>query len=167
MQASGCVSLVGCARWQVRGLSLEDRYRFAMSPCNTRIPSAMAALLHFATAYAARTPVPLDMAVPERVPANSEELRRLEESYQVLRAAKHHDWQIVDWQLKYRVRRCCWTLSYRVRRCSWTDIACLGGVFAAVCHSNAVCCATSALLCHAGALSARVWLAYEQTLALR
>ena len=68
---------------QVRGLSLEDRYRFAMSPCNTRNPAAMASLLHFATAYAARTPVPLDLAVPDRVPGSSEELKRLEETYQV------------------------------------------------------------------------------------
>ncbi len=67
----------------MRGLSLEDRYRFAMSPCNTRNPAAMASLLHFATAYAARTPVPLDLAVPDRVPGSSEELKRLEETYQV------------------------------------------------------------------------------------
>ena len=46
-------------------------------------PAAMASLLHFATAYAARTPVPLDLAVPDRVPASSEELKRLEETYQV------------------------------------------------------------------------------------
>ena len=68
----------------MRGLSLEDRYRFAMSPCNTRNAAAMTSLLHFATAYAARTPVPLDVPVPDRVPASSEELKRLEETYQVL-----------------------------------------------------------------------------------
>ena len=54
-----------------------------MSPCNTRNPRAMAALLDLARSYAARTPQSFSASWPEEVPRSSEELKLLEDNYQV------------------------------------------------------------------------------------
>ncbi len=68
---------------QVRGLSLADRFTFAMSPTNTRNPAATAALLSFAHSYANECPAPLRLGVPGRPPESPEELKVMEASYQV------------------------------------------------------------------------------------
>ena len=67
----------------MKSLSLEDRFQFAMSPCNTRNPRAMASLLVLARSYAAREPQGFTATWPDEVPRSSEELKLLEDNYQV------------------------------------------------------------------------------------
>ena len=68
---------------QVKNLSLEDRFQFAMAPCNTRNPHGMAELLKLARSYSAREPLSFSSTWIEEVPRSSEELKLLEEKYQV------------------------------------------------------------------------------------
>lgn len=54
-----------------------------MSPCNTRNPGAITQLLKLARSYAARQPEAFTETWAEEVPRSSEELKLLEEKYQV------------------------------------------------------------------------------------
>lgn len=69
---------------QVKGLSLADRFTFAMSPTNHRSRESKAALLRCAAAYAAGRPSTLDLEFPDAVPATPDELQALEEAYKVV-----------------------------------------------------------------------------------
>ena len=54
-----------------------------MAPANMRDPRIAAALLHFATRYAARETVSLDMTHPTRAPKSPDGLMEMEASHQV------------------------------------------------------------------------------------
>ncbi|KAK9815173.1 hypothetical protein WJX73_009704 [Symbiochloris irregularis] len=69
---------------RVEGLSLQDRFLFCMAPANLRDPRVASALLHFATRYAAREAVTLDMHAPMAAPKSSDGLMEMELTHQVL-----------------------------------------------------------------------------------
>ncbi|PSC71656.1 ATP-dependent RNA helicase mitochondrial [Micractinium conductrix] len=64
-------------------LSIRDMFSFCMAPASATDPKLGAALLHFATKYSKGLPVTFEMAVPNRVPRNTDELRQLESAHQV------------------------------------------------------------------------------------
>ena len=53
-----------------------------MAPANLRNPSIAAALLQFATRYAAKQPVAVDVAIPASVPNSAEGLMDTEATHQ-------------------------------------------------------------------------------------
>ncbi len=70
------------SRGQIPNLSLKDRYDFCMAPANASDPRMAAALLQFATRYAANAMVDCLLAIPTKPPENVEELRHLEAAHQ-------------------------------------------------------------------------------------
>lgn len=62
---------------------MQEKYWFCMAPVNLREPRQSAALLHFASRYAARLPVTLEIAVPTELPRTPDELQKLEQLHQV------------------------------------------------------------------------------------
>ncbi|PRW56167.1 ATP-dependent RNA helicase mitochondrial [Chlorella sorokiniana] len=66
------------------GLSVKDMFNFCMAPASAYDLRLSAALLQFATKYSKGQPVTLDISVPDRVPASTEELRHMEAAHQVV-----------------------------------------------------------------------------------
>ncbi|KAI7846490.1 hypothetical protein COHA_000025 [Chlorella ohadii] len=66
------------------GLSVKDMFNFCMAPASASDLRLSAALLQFATKYSKGQPVTLDISVPDRVPASTEELRHMEAAHQVV-----------------------------------------------------------------------------------
>lgn len=65
------------------GLSVKDMFSFCMAPASASDLRLAAALLHFATKYSKGLPVTLDISIPNRVPASTDELRHMEAAHQV------------------------------------------------------------------------------------
>lgn len=62
----------------------QERFWFCMAPANLRNPVSAAALLRFASKYAAKQAVPADVPWKDQVPQTSEELCELEAAHQVI-----------------------------------------------------------------------------------
>ena len=62
---------------------MKERYWFCNAPVSLREPRHAAALLHFATRYAAQQPVHLEVRPPSRQPATPDELHHMENLHQV------------------------------------------------------------------------------------
>ena len=63
--------------------SLQEKFTFCNSPVNVREPRQSACLLHFATRYARKLPVNLEVVVPDKVPTGADELQHMEGLHQV------------------------------------------------------------------------------------
>ena len=61
---------------------LQEKFTFCNSPVNVREPRQTACLLHFATRYARKLPVNLEINVPERIPSGADELQQMEGLHQ-------------------------------------------------------------------------------------
>ena len=61
----------------------QERFWFCMAPANLRNPRIAAALLQFATRYAARQMVALDVAMPTSTPSSADGLMEMEATHQV------------------------------------------------------------------------------------
>lgn len=60
-----------------------------MAPANLRDARVAAALLQFATRYAAQQTVPFDVAIPGGVPGSPDKLMAMEATHQVSRIGPH------------------------------------------------------------------------------
>lgn len=61
----------------------QEKFTFCNAPVNVREPRQTACLLHFATRYANKLPVNLEVVATDKVPATADELQHMESLHQV------------------------------------------------------------------------------------
>jgi len=65
------------------GPCIQERYTFCNAPVRVREPKHAAVLLHFATIYASKQPVELQVTAPAATPETPDQLHHMENLHQV------------------------------------------------------------------------------------